>query len=85
MSAVRCPLLLKIATFSVKDSAKTLSSNMSASCISAFSVTKIENYFRINSTQCEVLQKSKIAANKPLSNFPTESFSKQLFQGHSML
>jgi hypothetical protein len=45
-SAVRCPATLKTATFSVKDSAKTLS-NMSLRA-KAVSTAKIENIFPTN-------------------------------------
>ena len=42
MSAVRCPLLLKIATFSLKDSARTLSICLPLRSL-ALAKTKLEN------------------------------------------
>lgn len=44
MSAVRCPLLLKIATFSLKDSARTLSICLPLRSL-ALAKTKLENIF----------------------------------------
>ena len=44
MSAVRCPLLLKIATFSLKDSARTLSVCLPLRSL-ALAKTKLENIF----------------------------------------
>lgn len=65
MSAVRCPLLLKIATFSLKDSARTLSICLPLRSL-ALAKTKLENkfdckyiankFYRLNGISCGFLR-----------------------------
>ena len=71
MSVCRCPFILKTSTFTVKDSAKTLSLKYVCQTLD---ITNVENCFAKNNTRRDIAQKK---AGYPcgiacLSTYPTE-------------